>query len=76
MPREMLITLWNIEYSEKNPIKKLNSENSFNHLLIRRITYFMAVLMMKNKINSALFYTPKFEQNQKPFTGILIPIEP
>jgi len=30
MPKEMLITLWVIEYSEKNPIKKLNFKISFN----------------------------------------------
>lgn len=32
MPKEMLITLRDIQYSEKIPIKKLNFEISFNIL--------------------------------------------
>ncbi len=32
MPKEMLITLRDIQYSEKNPIKKLNFEISSNKL--------------------------------------------
>jgi len=37
MPKEMLVTLWSIEYSEKNRIKKLIFEISFNILLNRTI---------------------------------------
>jgi len=46
----MLVTLWNIEYSEKNPIKKLNSEISFKELSIRIISYFFDDFSVKNKI--------------------------
>ena len=45
----MLITLRDIQYSEKNPIKKLNFKNSFNMLSIRCITYFRARLPRKVK---------------------------
>ena len=46
----MLITLWNIEYSEKNPIKKLYFEISFKELSIRIISYFFIDFSVKNKI--------------------------
>lgn len=55
----MLITLWNIEYSEKIPIKKLNFENSFNRLRIRIVAYFFTIFSLKNKINPAQIYTRK-----------------
>jgi hypothetical protein len=48
----MLITLWNIEYSEKNPIKKLIYEISFKKLSIRIISYFFDDFSVKNKITS------------------------
>jgi hypothetical protein len=41
MPKEMLVTLWSIEYSEKNRIKKLIFEISFNCLQNRRISCFL-----------------------------------
>lgn len=47
----MLITLRDIQYSEKNPIKKHNFKNSFNMLFIRSITYFSHTFTTKNKIN-------------------------
>lgn len=47
----MLITLRDIQYSEKNPIKKLNFKNSFNMLYIRCITYFSGTFTTKSKIN-------------------------
>ena len=59
MPLEMLIPLWSIEYSEKNPIKKLNLKISFNSLQHRRITYFFAILSLENKINPAHIYACK-----------------
>lgn len=59
MPQEMLITLWSIEYSEKNPIKKLIFEISFNFLQDRRISYFFAILMLENKIYPAQIYACK-----------------
>lgn len=40
MPKEMLITLWIIEYSEKNPIKKLKFKISFNYLTINILNHF------------------------------------
>jgi len=47
MPKEMLVTLWSIEYSEKNRIKKLILKISFNFLLNRRIRYFTRVFTIK-----------------------------
>ena len=41
MPKEMLITLWVIEYSEKNPIKKLKFKISFNYLAINTLNHFL-----------------------------------
>ena len=38
MPKEMLVTLWSIEYSEKNWIIKLIFKISFN-ILINRIIH-------------------------------------
>jgi len=66
----MLITLWNIEYSENNPIKKLNFEISFNMLQIRRITYFLTVFSMENKINPAQVYPSKSNLIYKRFSAL------
>lgn len=48
MPKEMLVTLWSIEYSEKNRIKKLIFEISFNFLQNRRISYFLVIFFLKS----------------------------
>ena len=66
----MLITLWNIEYSEKNPIKKLNFENSFNRLHIRLITYFLLVFSLENKIDSPQIYTSKSDLIYEGFSTL------
>ena len=49
MPKEMLVTLWSIEYSEKNRIKKLIFEISFNSLQNRRISYFLTLFYPENQ---------------------------
>ena len=56
----MLITLWNIEYSEKNPIKKLYFEISFKGLSIRIISYFLIDFRLKIKslLTKFKFSTP------------------
>ena len=41
MPKEMLITLWIIEYSEKNPIKKLKFKIIYNYLIINILNHFL-----------------------------------
>lgn len=48
MPKEMLVTLWSIEYSEKNWIKKLIFEISFNFLRNSRISYFLVIFFLKS----------------------------
>lgn len=60
MPKEMLVTLWSIEYSEKNRIKKLIFEISFNFLQYRRISYFLTIFTLKSKFNLARIYISTF----------------
>lgn len=52
MPKEMLITLWIIEYSEKNPIKKLKFKISFNYLTINILNHFSSIFNAQNKNDS------------------------
>jgi len=47
MSKEMLVTLWSNEYSEKNRIKKLILKINFNFLANRRIRYFTRVFTIK-----------------------------
>lgn len=46
----MLVTLWSIEDSEKNWIKKLKFEISFNKLQSRRISYLFTIFYQKSNI--------------------------
>lgn len=49
MLKEMLVTLSNTEDSEKNWIKKLNFEISFNNLQNSRMCYYGAIFFRKSR---------------------------
>lgn len=79
MPLEMLTTLWTIEYSEKNPIKKLYFEISFNYLQNRSITIFLTDFYteIKNQICLGLSLQiqpdlPRVCLSFKFFTGTIL----
>lgn len=72
MPKEMLITLWITEYSEKNPIKKLKFKNSFNLLIIRRLYQLFYKFFKCSKKRFRTSKTEEIKNNINEFSSHIV----
>ena len=71
MLKELLITLWSIEDSEKNWIKKLKFQISFNPLQNSRISYLSSIFFRKLKIILARIYISTLELRASIFRSLI-----